>query len=304
MVFLIVLKKTLLHISFNIDRTGLQGLGATVNSLLANCSQPETLYFHFLCSNLPSRYKQAITELLKELGFSGEFRFWDFDAEVEFAGLPAFHNNYTVYGRLLIPKLIDADQVLYLDTDLIVTVDVLLFQKIALGNYLIGAISRGTIANSLDKEFFINQGIPTDTPYFNAGVLLINVKRWRQQQIERSWRELAFQNSTQLTAHDQTILNAICNGSFYKFGVELNTPLMGNMRVDDNATGIFHFIGSPKPWDFLGRYLHNGYWIWKSYSLRSWQQHFKLFSIIGMSRSWNIRRSLVKSILQHFQPQF
>ncbi len=114
-----------MNVYFNIDPLGLEGLGATLHSMVVNCKSPEKLILNFICSNLTPEDKANIELLLKKIGFTGAIKYHTFDSRKEFGHLSSLHGSWTVYGRLLIPKLADSGFVLYLDSDLIIQTDIL-----------------------------------------------------------------------------------------------------------------------------------------------------------------------------------
>ena len=99
-------------IVFNINKIGLEGLGATLNSLIIHCPQTEDLSLVFLCSSVDAIHKRNIQHLLKDGGYCGKIKYIDYNAQEIFKNLPGLHGDLTIYGRLLIPKYIDDDYVL------------------------------------------------------------------------------------------------------------------------------------------------------------------------------------------------
>ncbi|MCP9234476.1 glycosyltransferase family 8 protein [Lewinella sp. JB7] len=292
----------LFHIVFNINRGGMAGFGATLTSLIRHCSATDQLMMHIMCSRLDERHKELIRTTLHNLGYRGGVRLIDYDADRAFRHLPALLGDLTTYGRLLIPDYVDASRVLYLDSDLIVSCDVLTLKAVELGDHLLGAITRSTVAYSLDQDCLLGIGCEADMPYFNAGILLIDLSRWRQLDIDARWREIASSQAEKLTCCDQTLLNAICRGNFHRLPPQYNTPSLANRGDDEHFRGgILHFLGSPKPWDPGGRQLHRGYAAWKAHSDLSWEHEFHRFGLGRLRRGWQIRRSLLRTILQRWR---
>ncbi|RYG00415.1 MAG: glycosyltransferase family 8 protein, partial [Chitinophagaceae bacterium] len=114
-----------MDVAFVINPTALDGLGATLVSMVRNCRCNSKLVLWFLCSNFESKHKDSIKRLLHGERFEGQLIFIDFDARKRFGHLGSLHGDWTTYGRLLIPEYIDRDVVLYLDADLIISVDIL-----------------------------------------------------------------------------------------------------------------------------------------------------------------------------------
>ena len=90
------------------------------------------------------------------------------------------HYGVATYFRIHLPELLGKySYLLYLDSDLIAASDFTsIFSQLPTGSECIAA--RPTFR---DESYYHNQrlGRPLDMPYFNAGVLLIDVVRWREK---------------------------------------------------------------------------------------------------------------------------
>ena len=255
---------------------------------------------HIMCSKLAAPYKWDITAVLTQLGYRGRYCFIDYDAEAAFGHLPRLHDDLTTYGRLLIAEHVAADRVLYLDSDLIVTCDVLQLEHIDLQGQLLGAVTRTKVAYTLDQDYLNAHGIDKETDYFNAGVLLIDLDRWRTTEVRSRWEEIVGEEPEGLRCHDQTVLNRLCAGAFYRLPSRYNAPFLAQREAPDHTNGIFHFLGSPKPWDMGGKRLHQGYRVWQANNPTFWQERYQSFGMARLKRSWSIRRSLVRTVIERY----
>lgn len=288
-----------MNIAFNINYLGLEGLGATLCSLIRNCSNPAELTLWFLCSNLEEKDKSNIRQLLANEHFEGKIQIVDFDAKGKFGYMRSLHGDLTPYGRLLITDYVDSDVAIYLDSDLIIKLDILTLKNFELSEVLLAAANPNAVKFMLDNKFFIDKlNWNPETSYFNSGVLLLNLKKWRHDNIGEKWRQLSLKYPQDLISHDQTLLNAICEGEFAVLPNNFNNFWYPNHRETevDNDNSILHFVGSPKPWDLFGEFLHYGYPVWKSYNTSFWKKHYSKISYEKLNRSWKIRRSLLKHL--------
>lgn len=152
--------------------------------------------------------------------------------------------NALSYGRILIPRLIPEDRVLYLDSDTIVN-------------------------DNLDELFVLDIGeaplaaIP-DVIYpgdFNSGVMLINNRRLRTMTPAIVDQMLEFGQQRDLPEGDQSVLNHFFNQRYYHLGYEYNYvigydflnfyypadhDLFENMA--NVSPKIIHYPGPQKPW--------------------------------------------------------
>ncbi|AYQ31190.1 glycosyltransferase [Runella sp. SP2] len=292
-----------MNIVFCINQLGLEGLGSTLISLLRNCSNSSEITFWFLCSEMTAEDKKNITTLLSIEKFNGQSNFIDFDAKKSFGHLRSLHGDWTTYGKLLIPQKINGETALYLDSDLIIKLDILTLKNIKFNGELLGAVYGGHIEKALTHNFFIQKlNWHPETGNFNAGVLVFNIKTWKEMNIDFTWPSLALKYSNYFLDADQTLLNLLCKGNFLHLQSHFNSIWFPNainpFTEEENA--IFHLVGSPKPWDITGSLLNSGFKIWKKYDDDFWKSKYNKITINKLKRTWNIR----KSIARHFVSKF
>lgn len=104
-----------------------------------------------------------------------------------------------IYGKFLIPQLIDADKVLYLDSDLVIENNLNKLFELDLNDKMLAA--------TVD---FSNPKI------FNSGVMLINNKKWREANVSKQLLEMS---KDQSRAHDD---QSVINDFFRDQIIELN----------------------------------------------------------------------------------
>ncbi|WP_193369256.1 glycosyltransferase family 8 protein [Pelagibius marinus] len=169
------------------------------------------------------------------------------------------HISHASYLRIFIPEILpeSVEKVLYLDCDLVVRHDIAALWQSELGNTVLGAVR---------NPFFVRHGdleMPAGADYFNAGVLLMNLKRWRE--LDGTARLIRFieAHHDHLWAHDQDALNAVFCGEvrelapFWNFQtsmlwtepdqLSLSYPQFRGLLEDP---GIVHYTTPSKPWHF------------------------------------------------------
>jgi lipopolysaccharide biosynthesis glycosyltransferase len=289
-----------MNICFCINNSGAFGLGATLNSLMQNCSDTSEINLFFFCASLDNEIKKSVVTLLSLNHFNGNYNFIDFNPEETFKNYRSLQGDYTAYGRLLIADVIKAEQIIYLDSDLIIEMDILKLKDVNLDGKIIGAAARGSsFKYNLEQNFYCNVlHLDPETTSFNSGILVINITDWNKCLIKKKLLAIADKYPNELLAADQTLLNAFFAGNFFHLPFQYNVLWYAVKKpaVDNNA--VFHFVGSPKPWDFFGRQLHTGYKKWKQYNPASWENVLNKFKTAQFKRSWNIRRSYLKILLK------
>jgi lipopolysaccharide biosynthesis glycosyltransferase len=165
--------------------------------------------------------------------------------------------------RLLIPEVVTAEKVIYLDSDIVVNMDIRQLWDIPLGeNSVAGALDRGRLRpygrfSSVALEFAL---IGCDRKaYINTGVLLLNIARIREryelipQSIE--W----YARHAHITRHvDQDMINSCFRGDIKIIDSKFNNCHSHDGDISDN---ILHAVGPGKPWNGPKfNALHRLYW--------------------------------------------
>jgi len=178
----------------------------------------------------------------------------------------------TTYYRLAIDQLLpdSVERVLYLDGDTIVRDSLRKLLTFDIDDYVLAATPEYVSPSNLPQPRFVphppRMGWPAHTPYFNAGVLYINMNMWRQQNIYEQCLEYYQANAdhpSKLDFQDQDILNAVLVGKWKRVGPAFNfapwamdpqrfsdpgpRPLIGN-DIPQIGPAIVHYTGTIKPW--------------------------------------------------------
>lgn len=285
-----------MNVAFNINRLALIGLGVMLNSLLENCSNPKKLNIYILCADLNLEDKKNINTLLLRFGITNGV-FIDFNAKEHFGKFNSLHGDYTCYGRLLLADYILEDSVLYLDADLVIELDVLAIEFFDFQSKAVAAVYAGEIQDTLENNFFCKElGLKPNLSCFNSGILLINLKMWREKKIKVECLNFASTHPSKLTG-DQTILNALFAGNFTDLPSQFNVAWYAHKHRPTNELAILHFVGSPKPWDIFGSYFHRGFSVWKRYLDPEWEKAYYKKNYNDFLRAWHIRKSYANSFI-------
>lgn len=114
------------------------------------------------------------------------------------------HVKLPSYYRLFLPDIlpVSVNRVMYLDSDLIVNGNLDEFWSLSLEGYLLAAASD----RNLDMQR-ARLGLAPDSPYFNAGVMLLNLSDWRQLDVGARGLLYAQEYPEKLPNCDQDVLN-------------------------------------------------------------------------------------------------
>lgn len=179
------------------------------------------------------------------------------------------HINHMTFARYYIPQFVTEDIVLYLDSDLIVTGNLDVFFDIPLNDYYLAA-SRAAF------------GYGTG---FNAGVMLINNKKWKEENIAQQLIELTNKEFANVLEGDQSILNMLLGHHYllledrfnFQIGYDHGAEYYNHIHIFDISLDplplILHYVSADKPWNTYsqGRLRE----VWWQYSLMEWSDILK-----------------------------
>ena len=210
------------------------------------------------------------------------------------------HINHMTFARYFIPDFVTEDKVLYLDSDLIVTDDLTDLFELDLGeNYL--AAARSCFGAGLG---------------FNAGLLLIDNKKWKSENIRQQLIELTEKEHENVKEGDQSILNMLFKDQYslledkYNFQIgfdagaaEKNHAFIFEIPLTP-LPKILHYISPDKPWKqfSVGR-LREEWWKYSfmewSYIVSSWREKGVFYSAdiykpkltcMNLTNSWCVEK--------------
>jgi lipopolysaccharide biosynthesis glycosyltransferase len=180
------------------------------------------------------------------------------------------HLSMAAYYRLLIAELLPEyiERAIYLDCDLVVKGNLEDLWNIDFeDNYILGVpdmwIHSVSARNGLLN--YRELGIEPNTKYFNSGVMVINVRKWRTEEVFDRMVNYFKENKRYIRFHDQDILNAVFAGNWGELDPRWNvTP------------GIYEYSSwkeSPYSEDLYTQLFHNPYIIHFAAAEKPWNSH-------------------------------
>jgi len=187
------------------------------------------------------------SHLLSHFGEGYETEF--INAEETFKKYIKTNNNvstrFTKYAlyRLLLPELIQEDRLLHIDADAMIVSDIRKMYEMDLYDYyMAGAIDIGADAYNLKRPL----GLSIHDHYVNAGVLLMNLKKIREDNLMKKWVNEA--DSKSYPAHDQCILNLTCKNKILILDKMYNVSISTGLDILKEDIKIIHWAGNVKAW--------------------------------------------------------
>lgn len=276
-------QKTTMHIFFTINDNYTQHLCVLIASILKNSTTLDDFHFYVLHDGCLSEFsKNNIKSLRNIKEFYIDFvevnddRVYDCEQS---SNPEMFHTSKEVYFRYILPNINEnINRLLYLDVDCIVEDSLNKFYNSNFKGKYIGVVDDG---NYNSYEYY-KKSFGVEHP-FNAGVLLINAKKWREDSIIDNlfFNTKIFTLSKKIMYQDQDVLNYTLKNKLIrlnpKFNVQFSTLTNNTNETSYNHIdlhfanlnpAIIHYTGVGKPWDERGVYnpLWKRYWHYIKYT--------------------------------------
>lgn len=173
-----------------------------------------------------------------------------FDEKPLFGNFKGMHGSQFNFTKLMLAHIFSDDRIIYLDSDLIINRDLGDLYHTDLQGMTIGAAGVETIGSSLRSSFYQSIGMKSAARYFNSGVMLMDLKQWRDLDITHQCLAFANKYVDRVAFGDEAILNCIFyENNFHVLEKSYNHALYTTSpQISlDERDKIFHFVGSPKP---------------------------------------------------------
>lgn len=170
----------------------------------------------------------------------------------------------SIYLRLLIPTALPTwvEKAIYLDSDLVVEADLGELWEIGLGEKPLLAVQdegAPTVGSRLGLANYRELGLDPSAMYFNSGVLVFDVRAWRERQLADRVIDYVAAHANHMHFGEQDALNAVLACAWGALDPKWNQFVS---QWEGHAgrhyqPGILHFVSRCKPWNPAGVHWTN-----------------------------------------------
>lgn len=252
-------KDSVIPIFFAIDNNYVPFLAVALESIQANCSKDYQYEIYILNNGINDEYMEMIKQYEKD-----NYHINYVDLEKRLKTLKLHVRDYyttTIYFRLFIADIFpEYDKALYLDADIIVKGDIAELYNFQLEDNLVGAIADDVVSACDEfKNYTMNVlGVPFDQ-YFNSGILVMNLKKFREDHVFDQFIDLLNKFIFDI-APDQDYLNVICHNHVKYIPAIWNTAPLPNRTYDEENIKLIHYKLTAKPWHYKDIPLSQYFW--------------------------------------------
>lgn len=256
----------MIHIVCCSDRNYIMPTGIMMKSVSMNNYETEIVFHVIVDEEVSEEQKELLEKNISDVpGHVIAFHTIDSSSMESFPklGEVALHVTKATYYRLYMAAILpeSIDKVVYLDGDIICRHSLVNLWECDMGEFAVSCVK--DVCNN-DIRKYNQLRYPSENGYFNAGVLLINLRYWREHHCSEHFAELIKNEPDRILFHDQDVLN-ICfqkskidlplrynlqNGFLYtkphllidyqKYGEELERAIIDPVFI--------HYTATPKPW--------------------------------------------------------
>lgn len=249
-----------MHIACSINKEFTRHMCVMLKSLLINTKE-KIVNVHILNTDLTEIEESYICEMFKEEK-SITLYFYKVDSTL-IENIPIVAESLTIETlyRILLPLTVstEIDKILYIDSDIVIKSDVSEVFNIELGDYYLAAVP------DIYEKILDTIKLDTITDYFNAGFILINLKKWRDTNFFEKCIKFSIEFPERIQLADQDVLNGVLNGEWYRLPLKWNvvrnmiyntTPYykyFDKKGVDEaiKNPSLIHYSSADKPWHFF-----------------------------------------------------
>ena len=254
--------KTIIPIYFASDKNYLPYLTVAIKSLINFANQEDEYRIYILTNDLKT---EDIKELKSFEKFNTIIEIADVKEKIETIKNKLVVRDYysiSIYFRLFIPSMFpEYNKAIYLDSDIILNKDVAELFRVDIKDNYLGAVLDEVVYSNYDFTYYAKEVLNvSENQYFNSGVLIMNLAKFRTNNIEYDFYNWVNNNNFNAVAPDQDYLNITCKNSVMYLNSGWNQMPMGKKEKDSKFVYLIHYNMFLKPWKYENILYENYFW--------------------------------------------
>lgn len=208
-----------MNVVYSSDQNYVQHMGVSLFSLYQTNLDVEQLSVYIIANEIQTESKQQISSLAGR--FNRHVTWIDFQQYKKALELDMEWNiSLSAYARLFLPEMLpqSCDKVIYLDCDTIVCESLLSLWECKLHDCSVAGVEDLVIG-----KFKKSVGLQQSDRYFNSGVLLIDLKRWREDNVQDKFLRFIASYHGRVAHHDQGVINGVLSKEFLTLPPQFNS---------------------------------------------------------------------------------
>ena len=198
-----------MHIVLASDNNYAPFVSVAIVSLLRTNPDLEVLHVHLLANGV----SEATLQKIQDIPGRERLHLHTYDIsnlremlQVDVPDTIAMSSYARLFMADILPK--DIDKVLYLDCDVVAAASLKELWQTDMGKMWVA----GVLDVLYNYEPKVAVGMQADEPYLNSGILLVNLKAWREECLTQRFLDFLLAHDGTVYHHDQGIINGVCRG--------------------------------------------------------------------------------------------
>ena len=252
--------KKIIPVFFAADENYMPYLAVALHSLKENACKQYVYHIYVLHANMDCN-SENVQKICKYQDENFKIECVDVSEKMEDVKhslhLRDYYTGATYYRIFIADMFPQYDKALYLDSDIAVLGDISELFSAELGENLVGAVPDGAVASVSQFRLYTKEVLGIDAKnYFNAGVLLMNLKAFREYGFYKKFCTLLRKYKFHV-AQDQDYLNVICKDKVCYLGAEWNKMPIEN---SGEKPKLIHYNLTMKPWHYDSVPYKENFW--------------------------------------------
>lgn len=254
--------KEIIPIFFAVDDEYIPFLAVTLQSIVEHSTDEYYYVIKILYTNISEENKEKVNKYTKE---NINIEFVDLNYYINKIKSKLYTRDYfsmTTYFRLFISNLYPQyNKAIYLDSDIVLLVDVAELYNEDIGDNLVGAVPDDIIQQNEVFQEYVEKvvGVASYKNYFNAGMLIMNLDQLRKNKFQEKFLYL-LENVKYSVVQDQDYLNRICKGKVKLLDMTWNVMPNATKDVNEEDIKLIHYNYQYKPWHYDNIPYGNYFW--------------------------------------------
>lgn len=232
-----------------------------IKSILNNTRRH--VHFYILTYNISEISKQKLFQFVKK----EDITFINIDLS-NFPQPPQKRAHKIVYGKMYLASILPIDKCIVLDSDIIVSCDLCELFDLDIDRYWVAWVKDPIDIAQVDDNHWLRR-LGNTSDYINSGVLVLNLKLWRKNDVEKLIANTAKEIESKVRFYDQDILYFSLSSKcyyldyVYNYLPTLEYKKLGINEYCDRNYKVLHYGTDAKPWFYPSSKFAN---IWWSYA--------------------------------------
>lgn len=197
--------KSILNCAYSFDNGYAQHAGVSILSLLANNQDIDEINIYVIDNSISNANKKRIATIINK--YHRHIHYLDLDQLTADLNIKTKFNR-SAYGRIFISNIVDAERIIYIDSDTVINKSLRNLLSVDMTNSLVAGVQ-----DTVNPYYLYKIGLDNSYKYINdGGVIILNLALWRKMNIVQKSINFIMKFNGNPPHNDQGTINKVCAG--------------------------------------------------------------------------------------------